>query len=96
MDRTKGWRSHETFIFGRTNLVECAKIKLFRVTMFTAGLLIAFLMLDVFTTGQYSIMVSSGPELFPIIRNCKCLYIYIFLFLNAAASFCNAFVEWRK
>ena len=74
------------------------KMKLFRITTFSVGLLIVFLMLDVFAAGQYSIMVSSGPELFPIIRNRKSLYIYIFLFLNAAASFCNAFVAciWRK
>ena len=48
------------------------KMKLFRITTFSVGLLIVFLMLDVFAAGQYSIMVlTNGPELFPIIRTGK-------------------------
>ena len=41
---------------------------------------IGFHMLDMFVAGEFAIMMSSGgPEMFPILRSRKYLYIYFFL-----------------
>ena len=55
-------------------------MKLFHIMIVSFYFSMGFHMLDMFVAGELAIMMSSdGPEMFPILRSRKYLYIYFFL-----------------
>ena len=54
-------------------------MKLFRIMIVSFYFSMSFHKLDMFVAGELAIMMSSGgPEMFPILRSRKYLYIYFF------------------